>query len=109
MHYETVPLGRYPPATTTESNSVWDLRVDCRPCMSGNCVCNNWLTACICRSFSIPLLTTLLSMQRRSKLGFHTLFLETFLLLFGGGDTGEETEGEGCFGGRDSDESGGGG
>ena len=30
--------GIYPPATTTESNSVWDLRVDCRPCMSGNCV-----------------------------------------------------------------------
>ena len=48
-------------------------------------------------------------MQQRSKLGFHTLFLETFLLLFGGGDTGEETGDEGCFCVGDSGESGGGG
>ena len=77
--------------------------------MSGNCVCNILLTACICRSFSIPFPTTLLSTQQRSELGFHTLFLETFLLLFGGGDTGEETGGGGCFCAGDSGESGGGG
>ena len=71
-----LPLGRYPPETTTGSNSVWDLRVDCKPCISGNWVCNILLTACICRTVSIPFLTILLSMQQRSKLGFHTLFLE---------------------------------
>ena len=37
------------------------------------------------------------------------MFLETFLLLFGGGDTGEETGGGGCFGGGDTGKSGGGG